>query len=113
VDSVSKTVRLPRKLLRAIEHRAESEDVNESSAIRHLLTLGAEDYAVELFREGKVTLNEAAELAGVTLRQMVDSLHRHGVRGNVRIDQQRKALEFVNRLAEKQDSPVLRGSGDR
>jgi len=99
VNSVSKTVRLPRKLLRAIHHKAESEEINESAAIRRLLTLGAEDYAIELFREGKVTLNEAAELAGVTLRQMVDSLHRHGVRGNVRIDQQREALELAGKLA--------------
>ncbi len=41
MDSVSKTVRLPRRLLRAIEHKVESEGVNESSAIRHLLALPA------------------------------------------------------------------------
>jgi len=69
-----------------------------STAIRQLLALGAEGYAVELFRQGKITLNEAAELAGVTLRQMIDVLQRHGVKGNVRLDQQRKALEFVSKM---------------
>jgi len=78
---------LPKELFKVIEHRARQEKIDESTAIRQLLALGAEGYAVELFRQGKVTLNEAAELAGVTVRQMIDLLQRHGVRGNVRLDQ--------------------------
>ena len=95
--SVSKTVRLPEELFKVVEHRAQWEKIDESTAIRQLLALGAEGYAVELFRQGKITLNEAAELSGVTLRQMIDLLQRHGVRGNIRFDQQRKALDFVSR----------------
>ena len=93
---MSKTVRFPEELFRVVEYRARLEKIDESAAIRQLLALGAEGYAVELFRQGKITLNEASELAGVTLRQMVDLLQRHGVKGNVRFDQQRKALEFVS-----------------
>ena len=95
---MSKTVRLPEELFKVIEHRARHEKIDESTAIRQLLALGAEGYAVELFRQGKITLNEAAELAGVALRQMIDLLQRHGVKGNVRIDQQRRALEFMSEL---------------
>ncbi len=102
MGSVSKTVRFPEKLIKAVEHKAEFDKINESAAIRHLLALGAEDYAVELFRGGKVTLNEAAELAGVTLREMIDSLQRHGVRGNVRIDQQREALKLVQEMVRQE-----------
>lgn len=92
-------MRLPKELFKVIEHRARQEKIDESTAIRQLLALGAEGYAVELFRQGKVTLNEAAELAGVTVRQMIDLLQRHGVRGNVRLDQQKRALEFVSELS--------------
>ncbi len=95
---MSKTVRLPEELFKVIEHRARHEKIDESTAIRQLLALGAEGYAVELFRQGKITLNEAAGLAGVTLRQMIDLLQRHGVKGNVRLDQQRRALEFMSEL---------------
>jgi len=102
MGSVSKTVRFPKKLIKAVERKAELDKINQSAAIRHLLALGAEDYAVELFRDGKVTLNEAAELAGVTVRAMIDSLHRHGVRGNVRIDQQREALKLVNETVQRE-----------
>jgi predicted HTH domain antitoxin len=96
--SVSKTVRLPRELFEVVRHRARQEKIDESTAIRQLLALGAENYAVELFRQGKITLSEAAGLAGVTVRQMIDVLQRHGIRGNVRLDQQQKALEFVKEL---------------
>jgi predicted HTH domain antitoxin len=89
---------LPRELLEVIRHRARQEKIDESTAIRQLLALGAENYAVELFRQGKITLSEAARLAGVTVRQMIDVLQRHGIRGNVRLDQQQKALEFVKEL---------------
>lgn len=95
--SVPKTVRLPEELFKIVEYRARKEKTDESMALRQLFTLGAEGYAVELFRDGKITLNEAAELAGVTLRQIVDLLQRHGVRENVRPDQQRKALDFISR----------------
>lgn len=89
---------MPEELFKVVEHRVRQEKIDESTAIRQLLALGAEGYAVELFRQGKITLNEAAALAGVTLRQMIDILQQHGVKGNVRLDQQRKALEFVRRL---------------
>jgi len=90
-----KTVRLPKDLAKAILHRTRTEKVDESTAIRQLLALGVEDYAVRLYREGRATLNEAADLAGVSPREMIDILLAHGVRGNVRLDQQRKALDFT------------------
>ncbi len=60
-----------------------------------MISIGAKNYAVDLYREGKITLNEASELADVTVREMIDILLDRGVRGNVRLDQQRKAIEFI------------------
>ncbi len=60
-----------------------------------MISIGAKNYAVDLYRGGKITLNEASELADVTVREMIDILLDRGVRGNVRLDQQRKAIEFI------------------
>ncbi len=60
-----------------------------------MISIGAKNYAVDLYREGKITLNEASELADVTVREMIDILLDRGVRGNVRLDQQRKTIEFI------------------
>jgi predicted HTH domain antitoxin len=92
-----KTVRLPKNIAKAILHRVRTEKVDESTAIRQLLALGIEEYAVKLYREGRVTLGEASVLANVTLREMIDALLAHGVKGNVRLDQQRKAIDFVTK----------------
>jgi len=94
VSSV-KTVRLSKNLARAILHRVRTEKIDESTAIRQLLGLGIEEYAVKLYREGRVTLGEASILADVSLREMIEILLAHGVKGNIRLDQQRKALDFI------------------
>lgn len=90
-----KTVRLSKNLARAILHRVRTEKIDESTAIRQLLALGIEEYAVKLYREGRVTLGEASILADVSLREMIEILLAHGVKGNIRLDQQRKALDFI------------------
>ena len=47
---------------------------------------------------GKITLGEAAELSGVSFRRMLDILAEHGVKGNVRMNQQIKALDYAKNL---------------
>jgi len=91
-----KTVRIPERLLKVIRRRAKAEDVDESTAIRQLISIGAKNYAVDLYRDGKITLKEASEIADVTVREMIDILLDRGIKGNVRLDQQKKAIEFIN-----------------
>lgn len=91
----SKTLRLADDILKAVSYRVKAEDVDEATAMRQLLKLGIKEYAVKLYKEGKITLQEAAELSNVSVRKMLDVLLEHGIKGNVRIDQQKKALEYV------------------
>ena len=96
---IIKTIRLSEDLARAILHRARLENVDESTAIRQLLAIGVKDYAVKLYREGKTSLTEAANLADITVREMIDLLLDHGVKGNIRTDQQKKAIDFIIKTA--------------
>ena len=90
-----KSLRIPESLLKTIRELARRERLDESTAIRKLIAMGATEYAVQLYREGKVTLREAAAMAETTVREMIEILLEHGVKGNVTLDQQRKAIEFV------------------
>jgi len=45
-----------------------------------------------------MTLSEAAELSNVSVRKMLDVLEEHGIKGNVSMEQQIKALEYVKGL---------------
>lgn len=94
----TKTVHLTEDLLKSVSYRTKLEDVDESTAIRQFIRLGVMWYVVDLYKMGKITLGEAAELSGVSLRRMLDILAEHGVKGNVKMDQQIKALEYAKNL---------------
>ncbi|MGB7533734.1 MAG: UPF0175 family protein [Halobacteriota archaeon] len=55
-------------------------------------------YVTDLYKARKITLEEAAELSGVSLRRMIDILGEHGVKGNVKMMQQVKALDYPKSL---------------
>jgi predicted HTH domain antitoxin len=95
---VTKTVHLTEDLLKSVSYRTKLEDVDESTAIRQFIRLGVMWYVVDLYKRGKITLGEAAELSGVSLRRMLDILAEHGVKGNVKMDQQIKALDYAKNL---------------
>ena len=90
-----RSLRIPGHLLKAVRYAARREHIDESTATRQLIALGATEYAVRLYREGKLTLSDAAELADTTVRGMIDILLDHGVKGNVTASQERKAIKFV------------------
>ncbi|MGQ0797486.1 MAG: UPF0175 family protein [Methanobacteriota archaeon] len=94
MDTV-KSLRLPEALLKSVRYLARRERLDESTAIRQLIALGTTEYGVRLYRDGKITLNEAAELADATPREMIEILLDHGVKGNVTVSQARKALDYV------------------
>lgn len=77
-----------------------TKDVDESDAIRQLIKLGLREYAVNLYKDRKITLREASELADASLREMLDLLMEHGIKGNVTMRQQQRSLEHVGRLLE-------------
>jgi len=97
---ITKTIRLPKDLHARIGYRAKKEEVGESDAIRQLIKLGLREYAINLYRDRKITLREASELADVSPREMLDLLMEHGIKGNVTFKQQQKSLEYVERLLE-------------
>ena len=76
--STAVTARLKTELLREIQEIAEEESIDRSSAIQRLLQIGLKEYKMEkalnLYRNGKVTLWKAADLAGVSLREMMEAI---------------------------------------
>ncbi|MDL5502638.1 MAG: UPF0175 family protein, partial [Candidatus Methanoperedens sp.] len=81
-----------------IGYRARKEDIDESDAIRQHIKLGLKEYAVNLYRDKKVTLREASELADLSPREMLDLLMEHGIKGNVTLKQQQRSIEYVEEL---------------
>ena len=94
----TRNVRLNNDVLIGVSYRAKMEDVDETSAIRQLMKLGLVWYAANLYKIGKITLSEAAELSNVSVRKMLDILEGSGIKGNLAMKQQIKALEYAKML---------------
>jgi len=92
---IEKKIHLTEDLLKGVSYRAKMEDVDEPTAIRQFIRLGVMWYVVDLYRRRKITLGEAAELSGIRLRRMLDILAEHGVKGNVKMNQQIKARDYA------------------
>lgn len=95
MTSIAKTTRIPQQLVRGIKYRTERECVDESTALRQLLRLGLQEYAIILYKRGDITLREAAALCTLSMRNMLDVLIEHGVKGNVQYDTQKRSLEII------------------
>jgi predicted HTH domain antitoxin len=83
MSSRAVTARLRMELLKEIEEMAREESVDRSSAIQKLLKIGLREYKMErvliLYRDRKVTLWRAAELAGVSLREMMEAIRTRDI----------------------------------
>jgi len=77
------SVRVPREVLRWLDELAKLEGRERGEVVREILAQGVRERRVELalrlYREGRVTLWRAAEVAGLSLWEMVGELEKRGV----------------------------------
>lgn len=106
-ESARMSIRVPDKLVKAVRDLAEREHVDEATALGRLLVMGVTEYACQLYREGRVTLNEAAAIADATPREMFEVLGNRGIRGNITRLQQRKAFGNVTRALDEDNFAVF------
>jgi predicted HTH domain antitoxin len=83
------------EFLRAIS-REERGDL--SKAVRDLVTRGRILLAVEKYRKGEALLGKAAEVAGLSLGQMMNLLGEFGVRSRIDLEDYRQTLVNVTRI---------------
>ena len=76
-------IRLDRELLAEIDELAAMEHADRSAMVRRLLQAGIADYRRELamrqYRQGGLSAWRAAEMAGVSLWDMLDLIRREGL----------------------------------
>ena len=106
MSSQAVTARLSTELLKEIQKIAVEESIDRSSAIQRLLKIGLREYKIEkalnLYRDRKVTLWRAAELAGTTLREMMETIKARDVPYQYDLE----ALEeYVEELLSKRKTP--------
>jgi len=84
------TIRVEEDMFRDIEELTTLEKSDRSTIARKLLARGLQDLkrerAVELYRSGKCTLWRAAQIAGISLREMIDIVKAEKIPVHVSVD---------------------------
>jgi predicted HTH domain antitoxin len=77
------SARLPKERIRLIEKIAQEEKVDKSTilyrALEHYTKEWTLQKAVELYRDGTITLSRAAEIAGISIWEMIDVLGKRKI----------------------------------
>ena len=80
---VTTSVRLPKEIVEEIERLSREEGVDKGTLIRKLIAESLKEYkikkALELYREGKVSLWKAAEIAGITYSEALEELKKRNI----------------------------------
>ncbi len=76
--------------------REEKEDL--SKAVREVVYKGRVMLAIEKYKTGEISLGRAAELAGLTVGQMITLLAEYGVESNLEKEDYLKGLENLRRV---------------
>lgn len=76
-----------------------SENKEEiSKAVRDLLDLGRLMFAIESYKNGKASIGKVAELAGISISQMINVLSGFGIESNLEYDDYIKGLENLKKV---------------
>lgn len=79
----TKSLRIPKDMMSAIELVEKEEKIEESTAMRKLMRIGFETYIGNLYKQGKVTLREAARLLNVSQIEAMNIFLDAGIKGNL------------------------------
>ncbi len=79
----TKSLRIPKDMMAAIELVEREEKIEEATAMRKLMRIGFETYVGNLYKQGKVTLREAARLMNVNQVEAINVFLDAGIKGNL------------------------------
>lgn len=95
-------VEVPRELTEFLVSLQQYEPVEEELLVRQALRYGLADlrreYAVKLFAEGRVSLGEGAQLAGLSVGEYLDLLVSRGLQSKVTAEDYLQGLKAAKSL---------------
>ena len=98
-EMVTVSFRLPKRVAAEIEKLARQKGVDKSAVLRELVTdalrRAKTEAALNLVRKRKITLWKAAEMAGTSLREMLELLPRENVPYPISPDELEKEIEEI------------------
>ncbi len=98
MEASSYPLRIPKNILELALFRTKEEHIDKSTALRQLLYMGAQDYVLDLYRKGRISLSRAAELLEVSTFDILRLAQEKGIQLGATGAQQEKSRDAAAEL---------------
>lgn len=98
MTTISYPLRIPEEILALSKFRAEQERLDQTTALRQFLYIGAEKYLLELVSEGRISLGRAAELLRTSVYNMQHAAQKHGIPLGATSEQANKSRKTAKKI---------------
>lgn len=92
-------IRVPDSLIEELERVAAEEQADRASVVRRLLAEGLQrwnlEQALEMYKRGQITKERAAEIAGVSIYDIMDELRQRGAVTQYALEELREDLGLL------------------
>jgi len=90
--------RLEKKDLEFLNKFSKEENRSKGEALRELIVNGRLMLAIRLYKEKKISIGKASEIAGISISEMIDTLSRFGLNSNLTLEDFKESLRNVRKL---------------
>ena len=97
MKTVSYPLRIPKGLVELAALRSKEEYVDQSTALRQLLHLGAEEYVLEIVSSGRISIGKAAELLKISVYDVYKLAEKHGMKLGGTIEHEMKSKKTAKK----------------
>ncbi|MBI2146944.1 hypothetical protein HYU19_00525 [Candidatus Woesearchaeota archaeon] len=91
--------RLDKDTIRMVEDTAKEERVDKTKALKELISIGRKQLLLQknlvLYRQGKCSLDKAAEAVHIPLVEMIDEAAKVGILSTETIEEYRESLKLL------------------
>ena len=92
------SIRLPEEDLQLVEELARDEDMEKSTAIRELIGLGRIYLAIIKYKEGKISIGRAAEIADMSLSNLIELFSSLGIESKIEKEDYLEGLKHLRKI---------------
>ena len=92
------TIRLPQEDLKAIEEISDKQKKDKSTIVRDLVELGKIYFAITEYKENKISIGKAAEIAGLSISEIMDLLSGLGIKSNLDLTDYLESQKFAEKI---------------
>lgn len=96
------SARLSKESTAVLKEFAFDEKTDKTTALRKMLELGGKQYkkekALRLYQQGKVSVGTAAQMAGLSLWELLDELKLRGITNQLDVDDYKEAAKNLAKV---------------